>query len=739
MTNDFEWKTEDDSFEEEGGADLIGSAPVVRRKWGRWHWGMVGGILLVVLVSFIAYSRLEKRAETLSNQLQDDVLSVHQLVVETAVSRDTDLFQTFFEQPSSRWANNQTELIARDLYFNRAPMGLWLNGSPQMTTTRTITNAITQFTPNFQTVTVQIEQPYLTRSQDGDFAEIVLLNTAVYHQTNTTWQLATPKNAFWGETITTETAILTGHFPARDADTAMKLTTHLNALLVFSCGHHDFHCPKDLKIDLHFATNTESMLMLNRQYELASRYSSQFGRRFSLTLPTPTLVGLPVDEAGYQALYRGYGAQLLAALITNLHPDFYTEYPDQKLLANLLAEMEMVMPDPVGFHPLETAVSPPIPFPDQNILTFCRNNNAQLYLYDRQSELWETVRSNNFIYSLYGLGNNNGALIAASSSTGNQISWWHQGQERILLEDTNDLFISNTSLFPDSEQNNSHIISFAAGQSAKPTWQRFDEANCAEDRCDLVEIDQWTVASENGRFQLVHTRDDYSWVSQISTINVQTGEQITYGLGFSAGWLDESNFAFVQTDDFDENEAPIRTTLVIVDASNNRLTEIAIEDLIELQDIGDNANGIADFVIGGVVKLDDDRLLLPIYEKGPAQFSLAFLFESLPNTNKFYQTHEFREYETAVFLSTSPDNRFFTVALLEQTSVILRFYDSLKNDYLSYPVRSAWRGGFDWTFDSNWLLILEDEGIRLVAPAHDYDYFVGHDFGRCETAVWVNP
>ena len=33
-------------------------------------------------------------------------------------------------------------------------------------------------------------------------------------------------------------------------------------------------------------------------------------------MPAPTLVGLPLDDAGYQALFRGYASQLVTALIS---------------------------------------------------------------------------------------------------------------------------------------------------------------------------------------------------------------------------------------------------------------------------------------------------------------------------------------------------------------------------------------------------------------------------------------
>ena len=743
MTEDFEWTTEDDLPEEAWQSDV--ESPVVRRKWGRWHWGISSAIIFIAVATFAAYSQLERQAAAVSNQLRDDVLAVHQLVMETAVSRDTDLFQTFLSQPTSPWGSNQIELIARDLYFNRAPLGLWLDTSRPITNSLTITNATTTFTPDFQQVAVQIEQPYLTRNEEGEFEAVMLVNTAVYHQQNGFWQLTVPNNAFWGETQQTKLGILTAHYPTHDAEIAESVTNDLNALIQDACEQNLFPCTQNLAVDLHFVPDIETMLGFDRNFELASRYSPNFGRRYSLTLPTPTLVGLPADDAGYDALLRGYAVQVLAALITNLHPNYFSEYPDRNLLTTQLRQMQFTMPDPVGFHPLETAVPPPIPFPEQDILLFCRSENSGLAHFDLQSSTWTTIHFDDFIYNVSSLENDDGALVSVTGARGEQIFWWTPESRRFLMQgDQQGGFVLNRA-FSTPGKADSHILNISGSALSNSGYFEFNEANCSDDNCNLTEIGEWGVPSENGRFNLINSVDSHSWLSQISLEDKTTGERISYGLGFSSSWLNAWTFAFVRADEFDANGMPTQTNLVVVDVLEKNAVEYGLEDVVDSQ-VFENYGNVGDqFIIGGLIKSVDDFWMVAIYSVGPANFSLAYLMEFTPITDTFnpafhfYDKHYFLDYETAVFLGSNPNNRYFLIAVNEQFNVVMRLYDAEENDYASYSARSAWRGGYDWTLDGDWLLILEEYGIRLVAPNHDYEHFIVHDFGECETAVWVNP
>ncbi|KAA3664162.1 MAG: hypothetical protein DWQ04_07130 [Chloroflexi bacterium] len=703
-------------------------------------------MLITCLTSTIVYWQLNQKAAAVTEQLSVDVVGVHQLVMETAVSHDMDLFESLFHAPSSQWSKNQFELIARDLYLNRAPLGLWFDSTKLISQTITTENVSTNFLPDFQRVEVLVEQPYLMRSSDDTIEPVVLVNTAVYQKKDNSWLLAAPDETFWGNELQAESSIIITHYPARDAEIAEKLTADLNNLVVMACEKNIFPCPNDLSLDLYLETEESSLLGLNRRFQLPSRYGTKTGRRHSFTLPTPTLVGLPVDEAGYQALYQGFGAQLLAALIVNLHPNFQQEIRNQSFLVQQLAKMDFSLPEPVGFHPMETAVPPPIPFPNQNILLSCREAGQPLIHYNLQTNKWTPAYVEWLVTSLIGLDNGDGALLTVVTDTGRQIRWWQPDRERILLEETQDIFVNNAFLFPDEDADNKHVINFYSQSEGMSQWLLLDENNCTENSCELEEITEWSMASPNGRFRLIISLESDGWTRQISLEDVESGERTTYGLGFSPGWIDDETFVYIRVADSAPGAYPTQSTLVIVDAaqSENNVSEITVDDISDavnefiVLDATQEQFSFADYLIGGVLPGPDDHWLLMLFESGTTQFSLAYLVEYASETGQMSIFENLHQFETAVFLSSSQDNQYFSIAVLDLTGVAMRLYDVQQNQYRSYSVPSAWQGGYAWTMDGDWLLLVEEDGIRLVAPAHDYERRIVHDFGRCETAVWIN-
>ena len=477
MTDDFDWRLEDDFLEGKSGEPEQGrSLQPSRKKWGRWVWGITAVFLITCLVSAIAYSQLNRKATAVTEELSEDVIGVHQLVLETAVSRDTDLFQTFLNNPANEWSGNQLELIARDLYLNRAPLSLWLDSRQFISQTLTTTNTTTYFSPDLQRVEVHVAQPYLTRTADGVIEPVVLVNMAVYQKQAPSWLLTTPDDSFWGELLEAETATITAHYPARDAEIAEKLAADLSNMLVLACETDIFPCPQNLTVDMYLETTASSLLGLNRRFYLASRYSPKFGRRYSISLPTPTLVGTPIDDEGYQALYRGYAAQLLGAMIVNLDTNYVQLTPEQNFLTRQLAQLELLMPEPAGYHPAETAVPPPIPFPDQGIIAYCRGEYGFLMYYDLQNNEWQSVDLNGFVYGLTALGNREGALLTVMTETGGQIQWWQPDHRRVLVEAQN-VYMSNAFLFPNEQNPGSHVINYYAGPEGVPSWKLLDENN----------------------------------------------------------------------------------------------------------------------------------------------------------------------------------------------------------------------------------------------------------------------
>jgi hypothetical protein len=100
-------------------------------------------------------------------------------------------------------------------------------------------------------------------------------------------------------------------YPARDEVLAQRLALDLDTALAALCANPDFTCPENLHVQVEFSTDPATLTA-----DYASAVFVDDGRLFRL--PTPTLVGLPQDETGYQVMARGYAVQVLLPIMRQL-------------------------------------------------------------------------------------------------------------------------------------------------------------------------------------------------------------------------------------------------------------------------------------------------------------------------------------------------------------------------------------------------------------------------------------
>ena len=46
---------------------------------------------------------------------------------------------------------------------------------------------------------------------------------------------------------------------------------------------------------------------------------------------------------------------------------------------------------------------------------------------------------------------------------------------------------------------------------------------------------------------------------------------------------------------------------------------------------------------------------------------------------------------------------------------------------------------FDWSADGEWLALVDSGFLRLIAPGHDYELYVPHEYRNCTYTGWINP
>ncbi len=155
--------------------------------------------------------------------------------------------------------------------------------------------------------------PYAIEIGNGLTETVQLVQTAVYRQGPNRWLLSPPDAAYWGDTRRIEGQYVNLFYPERDKDIAQALLLSLDAKIGQLCAQlPDVDCPNEYKVVVELTTDPGALARLSLIPAVTD------AERRHLILPTPTLVGLPQDQTGEQALFRGYGQLVVGAVLTDL-------------------------------------------------------------------------------------------------------------------------------------------------------------------------------------------------------------------------------------------------------------------------------------------------------------------------------------------------------------------------------------------------------------------------------------
>jgi len=308
----FDWHTEDDAYWREPPPPPKRPDQEPRRR----PWPIIFFIVLALLVAGgVVYRQVKLQVESATSTVQADVLSTHNLVQTAVNRRDLELFRSQLSGRDPDWTSAEEAVMGSGLMAGRDFWG-WRLPDPLPDQNLTPNDLATAFatlklSPDLNEAELQYPQSYVLTPSPGITEVITLTQTAVYRRGSQRWLLSPPDEAFWGGWVTNEGDTLKLIYPERDAVVAERLAADLEALLHEICtAWENLPCPTDLHVTLRLSDSPESLLTA------PGGAFPEAGQ--SLTVPTPTLLGLPRDEAGYQAVYRAYGGQLATAVIANL-------------------------------------------------------------------------------------------------------------------------------------------------------------------------------------------------------------------------------------------------------------------------------------------------------------------------------------------------------------------------------------------------------------------------------------
>lgn len=269
---------------------------------------IVSAALVVVLFGVVAavLARVAgERVRDRETQLTTDVEASYRTIREAAAAQDNELFTSFLSGSDPEWAGTQQALVGAGLWRDRAVFGLPLASSSTLSSTVTLA-------PDQSSAELREPTRYEIEIGNGLTETVILEHTSLFRQGSDRWLYAPPTAEFWGETLTSEGRYLSLSYPERDAVIGRRLARELDAKLAEYCASSQIGgCPSDLRLEVELSPDPGTLMAAA---DLIERWQLDTPHR----LPTPTLVGLPGDEAGYRALFRGYATHLINGLTGEL-------------------------------------------------------------------------------------------------------------------------------------------------------------------------------------------------------------------------------------------------------------------------------------------------------------------------------------------------------------------------------------------------------------------------------------
>ncbi|MBE2221101.1 MAG: hypothetical protein IAF02_06150 [Anaerolineae bacterium] len=310
MSN-FEWRQEDgDGDWDERPFQSAPESPKSRRRFA------VVILILFALVTagFVLYRQVNDQLQQTETAIQADILASHNLIQTAAQSQDKELLLSVLSGRLPSWTDAQQEALAAGVLYDRTPWGLPF-ASDSIATLAIAdleTDAQLLLTSDLREAELHFPLTYQFTTTTGISETIVLSQTAVYRQGMRTWLLSPPDTEFWGNWQTNEGERLTLIYPERDKLLAEKLAFDLEQILQQLCTDPDLpDCAEDVTYTIRLDTHPESLVNAMAPRDLLD------GEPY-LTLPAPTLFGLPTDEAAYEALVQAYSVPLATAVFADL-------------------------------------------------------------------------------------------------------------------------------------------------------------------------------------------------------------------------------------------------------------------------------------------------------------------------------------------------------------------------------------------------------------------------------------
>ena len=730
----FEWRTdEEDEWPEE-----LPPSPDQVKQPRRWHiWFLL--IFLLSLGSYSLYYTLNREVTAVQDTLQSDVLAGH-LLIHQAANQDTELFTSLLWPGDLTWLEMQQQLQQRRLFNERLPLGL----RPVTSTTSPISPTQVLFSNDLTEAQVIAVHPY--QKQDGE--PIWLQETAVYRYDDHRWLRAPLPNGqdFWGQYVRREGKYVTLFFSERDAPIGEQLLLDLDNIVSRICEAELVPCPVNFRVHISLLRDEDALLTLgqNVYIDLDRQFNS---RRYTIHLPSPTLVGWPLDEAAYVALSEGYSSWVATAVIAGLQPPTPGS-PDTT--ADQLALLNLTVPQVANTWQSAPLSPPPISWPEQDVQLICHTNGqSQLLQYAPATGLWqdkltEMPSLTTTDISMTPLPDDSGVLVSLHQLIENEshwqtFAWTSQGMRLLLDEATPTNFWPFTAWLAANDPEGRYLIGHN-WHSEGVTIQVLDLQQCSPMGCDIQAFAGMPFWSPDHRYVLLSPVDDGAPRLYLQAPSGQV-EQIP-GNNSSPFWLDNATYGYVQK----EQSLPTSSrshpemrliTAVVSPTTTYSQTVVTTNDLMPLLP----GKPPLALVINRALnhpRYPDTIYLYTLDVQDHMAAQTAYLFALNHQTEEIRLVWQLTHQGSHAPPFFTRDGRY----LILYTGSGLLLFDPLTEEVASYPQQMGNRHDifFDYDFskDGRWLLFRSQHELLLAALGQTYEQRVPIPLDDCIETVWVD-
>ena len=294
----FNWHDEETGWEVQGEETTQDPSETIQTGSRRLRvWAVLGGLLLAALV-WAGWWQIS----SVEDELEKAVLESWQIIVSSEQGQDVELLLNQLSGRDADWIETQQQLLEIEKLTGRGAL----------------LPALTRLDPLDPPVAPEIVfNPDLTeailshsvRYKDGWGREITLIQDEVFRLGSDRWLYSPPGPEYWGDAAARTETKYSSRFaysaPTRDIETVENIVDWFENRLDALCVDGYFEACLTLstpQVELNFTPliNQEILAASGSGYELD---------QLEVTLPTPSLIGLPATEPDMQLLAEAYGEQ----------------------------------------------------------------------------------------------------------------------------------------------------------------------------------------------------------------------------------------------------------------------------------------------------------------------------------------------------------------------------------------------------------------------------------------------